>query len=36
MKYSKPEVLAKNLPGGGYSAGCPSRDSYMCKSCFRQ
>ena len=35
-KYSKPEVLAKNAPQGGYAAGCPSDNSYMCQTCFRQ
>ena len=35
MKYKKPKVLAKNTAKGGYAAGCPSRDSYMCKTCFR-
>ena len=22
--YSKPEIIAKNLPSGSYAAGCPS------------
>lgn len=34
--YEKPKVLASNAPTGGYAAGCPSRDSYMCTSCFRK
>lgn len=36
IKYSKPEVLAKNAPEGGYAAGCPSNNSYQCQTCFRQ
>jgi len=35
MKYKKFKVLAKNAPEGGYAAGCPARDSYQCKTCFR-
>ena len=29
-KYSKPELIAKNLPTGSYAAGCPSKDSGGC------
>jgi len=36
MKYSKPKVIAKNAPEGGYAAGCPAPNSYQCKTCFRQ
>jgi len=36
MSYRKPKVLAKSAPAKGYAAGCPSRDSYMCTSCFRK
>jgi hypothetical protein len=25
-KYSKPKVIAKNLPSGSYAAGCPVKD----------
>lgn len=32
----KPTVLAVNKPRGGFAAGCPARDSYMCSSCFRK
>ncbi len=35
-KYSKPKVIAENTEQGGYAAGCPSRDSYQCTSCFRK
>jgi len=24
--YSKPKILAKNLPSGSYAAGCPAKD----------
>lgn len=24
-KYSKPQIVAKNLPTGSYAAGCPVR-----------
>ncbi len=44
-KYTKPEMLAKNLPTGSYAAGCPSKEakhSWMlifiedtCKKCDR-
>ena len=36
MKYAKPKLLAKNAPAGGYAAGCPAKNSYQCKTCFRQ
>ena len=25
-KYSKPQIVAKNLPSGSYAAGCPAKD----------
>ena len=36
-KYSKPQVLAKNLPTGSYAAGCPSKDrgpAYQVSGCI--
>jgi hypothetical protein len=36
LEYSKPKMIAKNAPAGGYAAGCPSNNSYQCKTCFRQ
>lgn len=36
MSYSKPKVLSKSSPQLGYAAGCPTDNSYMCKTCFRQ
>jgi hypothetical protein len=35
-KNIKPKLLAVSKPKGGYAAGCPSRDSYQCNTCFRQ
>ena len=44
-KYSKPQIIAKNLPSGSYAAGCPTHDNStwncpffngknkMCKKC---
>ena len=44
-KYSKPEIMAKNLPSGSYAAGCPAHGrgnaclifdkSHGCKNCER-
>jgi hypothetical protein len=44
-KYSKPELMAKNLPSGSYAAGCPAKGrgnaclifdrSQGCKNCER-
>jgi hypothetical protein len=44
-KYSKPEILAKNLPSGSYAAGCPAKGrgfaclifypSQGCRNCER-
>lgn len=36
LKYKKPTMVAKNAPSGGYAAGCPTNNSYQCKTCFRQ
>jgi len=43
--YSKPEIMAKNLPSGSYAAGCPAHGSgnaclifdksHGCKNCER-
>jgi|GEM_PF-1228924 len=35
-KYQKAEIIAKNLPVGAYSAGCPvnySKHSHACSNC---
>ncbi len=40
-KYSKPQIVAKNLPTGSYAAGCPVKDrdgastNYHCIECER-
>lgn len=26
-QYSKPKMIAKNLPSGSYAAGCPSNEA---------
>ena len=35
-EYTAPQPVAVNSPQGNYAAGCPAKDSYQCKSCFRQ
>jgi hypothetical protein len=35
-EYAAPRPVAANSPQGNYAAGCPGKDSYQCKSCFRQ
>jgi len=35
-KLIKPEPIAVNAPSGGYAAGCPSKNSYQCTTCFRK
>lgn len=38
-KYSKAQIVAKNLVSGSYAAGCPAnntnRTPYECKKCER-
>ena len=34
MTYSKPKVIAKNQPGGSYSAGCPGASGGPMGSCY--
>ena len=41
-KYSKPQIVAKNLPTGSYAAGCPvnynaneGRSTIWCHRCER-
>jgi hypothetical protein len=34
--YNVPTILAENTLDDCFAAGCPSRDSYMCNSCFRR
>jgi hypothetical protein len=41
-KYSKPQMMAKNIPTGSYAAGCRAHDrnyehyQWNCQHCERQ